>query len=279
MISCKDYVKIKKELNKKRIADLSGVPRLAVIQIDDNPASNSYIKGKKADCEDVGVILEHHKFNSNETSQASLEDFIRQLSNRLNINGIIIQLPIPSKYNLNDLLKCISPDKDVDGFRRDSKFKSCTPKGIIDWLDYNNYQFEGKHAVVLGRSDIVGKPFVDMLIDKGCTVTCCNSKTKNYESIFKTANLIISAIGKPKFWTSDSFICGRDTIDCIVDVGINRDDNGKLCGDVYIENAEIDFPNTYITPVPGGVGLLTRMALVDNTVESYLNSINKERLI
>jgi methylenetetrahydrofolate dehydrogenase (NADP+)/methenyltetrahydrofolate cyclohydrolase len=174
---------------------------------------------------------------------------------------------------VEELQKCISPDKDVDGFRRDSCFSPCTPKGIDDWLEYNNYDFVGKNAVVLGRSPIVGLPMTNILIKRGCTVTCCNSHTDTFSrlSYLKNANLIISAVGKPKFLDVYNFlnaVVGND-LDIVVDVGINRDENGKLCGDVDPTDFEKFLPDTYLTPVPGGVGLLTRTRLMQNVVEAY----------
>lgn len=271
--SCKEYVSHVKENLKEEISGLKVKPTLVVIQIDDNPASNSYIKGKKKDCEEVGIRCIHVKLNSNEHSQKDLENIINEYDNSMNVHGIIIQLPIPDKYDINRLQHCVSPEKDVDGFRVDSKHKPCTPKGILDWLEYNNYDFVGKNAVVIGRSKIVGKPLVNMLIDKGATVSCCNSHTTLFARIrlFQNANLIVSAIGKPHFFDCYDFykpIIGNN-LEVVVDVGINHDENGKLCGDVDCTDFEKFLPYTYLTPVPGSVGLLTRVTLLTNLMRAY----------
>jgi methylenetetrahydrofolate dehydrogenase (NADP+)/methenyltetrahydrofolate cyclohydrolase len=267
IISCKEYIQTKKEKLKEKITTLNKKPCLCVIQIGNNAASDSYIKGKKKDCEEVGIEFLHRHIENYETfSEERVMAIIQDLNDNRAIDGIIIQLPVPDKYNVDNLQKCISPEKDVDGFRRDSKFDPCTPKGIIDWLDYNEYDFLGKDAVVIGRSKIVGKPLVNMLIDKGATVTCCNSKTMFVEHYLQFADLIISAIGKPKYFDGLSFNCPE----IIVDVGINRDKDGKLCGDIDRESVERVFDDTYVTPVPGGVGLLTRLALLENVVNATI---------
>lgn len=265
MVSCKDYVVDRKNELKNKVNFMQRKPHLCVIQIGDDPASNSYIKGKKKDCEEVGIECEHIKV-SEYACNYSLISQIDKLNYSSNVDGIIIQLPIPEKFNIERLQSHISPEKDVDGFRRDSLFSSCTPKGIIDWIEYNGYSLEGKNVTVIGRSKIVGKPLVNILIDKGATVTCCNSKTKNLVSHTCRADVVISAVGKAKFLNSNMF--GHP--DLIIDVGINRDENGKLCGDVDYEEVSAALPNTYVTPVPGGVGLLTRVALLENTLEASL---------
>ena len=269
IVSCKEYVQIKKENLKKRISLLNKKPCLCVIQIGNNAASNSYIKGKQKDCEEVGIEFKHcHIEDYENISESMMMDIVRDIDHNRAIDGIIIQLPIPDKYDVEKLQKCISAEKDVDGFRRDSDFEPCTPKGIIDWLDYNNYDYAGKDVVVIGRSKIVGKPLVNMLIDKGATVTCCNSKTLYLEYFTKNADLIVSAIGKSKYFDGLSF----NYPEIIIDVGINKDKDGKLCGDVDRESVERVFEDTYVTPVPGGVGLLTRVALLENVVKASLFS-------
>ena len=266
MISCKEYVAIKKEQLKEKVSTFNGKPKLCVIQIGDNQASNSYIRGKKKDCEEVGIEFEHiHIKEYENTSEDDIILILDTLNVDSNINGIIIQLPIPDKYDVEKLQKCISPEKDVDGFRKDSLFKPCTPKGIVDWLKYNNFDFVGKNAVIIGRSNIVGKPLVNMLIEEGSTVTCCNSHTKSLSRYIYNADLVVSAIGKPKYFNKFDF----NGVGIVVDVGINRDENEKLCGDVDPEGFETCLPDTYLTPVPGSIGLLTRTCLIDNVVEAY----------
>ena len=176
------------------------------------------------------------------------------------------QLKLLSKtlsVSIDELLDNIAPNKDVDGFRKDSCFESCTPKGIIDWLKYNNYDLTGKQVTVLGRSKIVGKPLVNMLIDRGSTVISCNSHTENIEKYTQGSDLVISAVGK-----ANLFCCEMPENGIVVDVGINHDIDGKLCGDVNRKYVENNIKNTYVTSVPGGVGLLTRVALLDNVIKA-----------
>ena len=266
MISCKEYVDIKKKELKEKISKLENKPRLCVIQVGDNPASTSYINGKKKDCAEVGIECEHIKLPEDIT-QRTLEAHIKLQAALLCNSGIIVQLPLPKHIDAERIEKLIPKEKDVDGFRVDSSFNPCTPQGIIDWLKYNNYDFVGKYIVVLGRSKIVGKPLVNMLIDEGATVTCCNSHTTFAWEMTKDADVVISAIGKPKYINRKYFT--NQTV--VVDVGINRDENGKLCGDVDVDKlSELD--NVYVTPVPGGVGLLTRYTLLENTYKATLNN-------
>lgn len=263
MISCKEYVEVLKQQLKEKVATFENKPKLCVIQIGNDPASNTYIKNKKKVAEEVGIACEHIHIEEN-MSQKALESLIKCQDSKCNVDGIIIQLPIPGKYDIEKLQQCISPEKDVDGFRRDSCFKPCTPKGIDDWLKFNNYDVKGKNATVIGRSKIVGKPLVDILIDEGATVTCCNSHTENLGFHTMTADVVISAIGKPKYLKNHF-----SSEQIIIDVGINRDENGKLCGDVDREFVEEHYNDVYVTPVPGGVGLLTTATLMKNVIEAY----------
>lgn len=269
MVSCKDYVAIRKEAIKNEVASLMGVPCLAVVQVGDDPASNVYIRNKKKACNDVGIEVTHIKL----PSDADMWDVENALLNiRDHVDGIMIQLPLPDHLDIDRLLLFIPPDKDIDGFRRDSLFSSCTPKGIIDYLEYNNVEFEGKHVAVLGRSKIVGLPLTNMLIERGATVTCCNSKTKKLSNITRQADIIVSAIGKPKYL--DYYYFGNDQI--IIDVGINRDINNKLCGDVDYDDVT-EICGAYVTPVPNGVGKLTVCSLLENVVEAYKRNRNGNR--
>ena len=266
MISCREYVAIQKEVLKGKIELFDKKPTLCVVQIGNNIASNTYVRNKKRDCEELGIKFNHfHVENYENVSQDVLIMSLETLNADDNINGIIIQLPIPDKYDVEKLQKCISPEKDVDGFRPDSCFKPCTPKGIIDWLKFNNFEFKGKTATVIGRSKIVGLPLTNMLIEEGSTVTCCNSSTPSLSKYMFNTDLIVSAIGKPKYFNAFDF----NSNEIVVDVGINRDENGKLCGDVDPHDFERYNPNTYLTPVPGSVGLTTRLVLLQNTVEAY----------
>lgn len=267
LVSCKDYVRIQKDILKEKINTFDRKPKLVVVQVGNNPASSTYVRGKHRDSDEIGIEFEHvHIEKYEHMSQDDLILTLATLNADDNIDGIIVQLPIPDKYDVEELQKCISPDKDVDGFRPDSCFKPCTPKGIIDWLKFNDYDLIGKVVVVLGRSKIVGKPLINMLIDEGATVICCNSHTEAVWKYTRKADLVISAVGKPKHFTFSDF---DNCCDIIVDVGINRDENGKLCGD--IDNTYFDkyLPYTYVTPVPGSVGLLTRATLMKNVVEAY----------
>lgn len=265
VVSCREYAKLVKDELKEKVKKMDKKPVLTVIQVGDDLASNSYIKGKEKDCDEVGITFNHLKYESS-ISEFELLNVITNM--RDFSDGIIVQLPLPDSINVDKIIEAIPKSKDVDGFRRDSDFDCCTPKGIIDWLQYNNYDLVGTNVVVLGRSKIVGKPLVNMLIDRGATVTCCNSHTSDgYEfEMTNKADLVISAIGKPKFlsWSDFSVDC-----DIVVDVGMNRDENGKLCGDVDRESVLSIYPEIYVTPVPGGVGLLTRVSLLKNVVESY----------
>lgn len=266
MTTCKEYVRNKKEELKNKIKMLEIKPTLCVVQIGEDPASCSYIKGKKTDCAELGIKCEHiHITDIDGMNNEAVEEIIRATSNRDDISGIILQLPIPKKFDVQRLQKAIAPEKDVDGFLSESEFIPCTPKGIIDYLKHNNIDFLGKECVVLGRSEIVGRPLVNLLISEGATVINCNSKTPNIKKFTKSADIIISAIGRANYFDESYFGNGQ----VLVDVGINRDENGKLCGDI-VESAKQNA--SLATPVPGGVGLLTRLALMENTVNAALLS-------
>lgn len=268
MISCKEYVTLRKEELKERVANFKRAPKLCVIQIGDNSASNSYIKGKQKDCTELGISYEHiHIKDYDDFEERDLLNLINRLNWDSSVDGIIVQLPIPDKYNVKRVQKAIAQEKDVDGFRKDSDFTPCTPKGIMDYLDYNGVELAGKECVVIGRSEIVGKPLVNLLIDRGATVVSCNSKTPDIKRFTMFSDIVISAIGKANYFYESDF--ATEFIEQIlIDVGINRDENGKLCGDITERAKE----NAILaTPVPNGVGLLTRLALMENTIEAYTN--------
>lgn len=266
MLTCREYAEITKASIKSLVEKTKKKPLLVIIQIDNDDASNRYTKWKKLDCDKTGIKCLHTKINSENYDEEDLITLIQSYDCDSNVHGIIIQLPIPKKYNLERLQNCISPIKDVDGFRRDSMHKPCTAQGIKDWLDANDYNLEGKEVVVLNRSKVVGKPFVDIAIESGATVTCCNSKTRFPELYMQKADLVVSAIGKPKFFDASDFDYG---VEIVVDVGINEDANGNLCGDIDREDVITEYPNIYVTPVPGGVGLLTRTALLTNVMKAF----------
>lgn len=267
MISCKEYAQVMKETLRERIEAMDKKPALSIIQVGDDQASNAYIRGKIKDCEEVGIRYIVQKLSEDVSEENLLYNI--ELASCV-ADGIIVQLPLPRHINVTHVKNAIPKEKDVDGFRRDSLFECCTPKGIIDWLDFNEYELCGKNAVVLGRSKIVGKPLVNMLIDRGTTVTCCNSHTDLFleSELLNKADIVISAIGKAKFLNWMYF--GTDC-DVVIDVGINRDENGKLCGDVDRDSIEKLKDGIYVTPVPGGVGLLTRVTLLKNIVEACEN--------
>lgn len=265
-ISCKEYAANLKEELKEQCKTLVRKPCLTVIQIGNDAASNSYVNGKRKDCEYVGIKFNHVHITDYEIlDESDLCQIIKKLDKSEEVDGIIIQLPIPDKYNVKTLQQFISPEKDVDGFRKDSLYNPCTPQGIMDWLEANDVDLQGQIVTVIGRSKIVGKPLINMLIDKGATVISCNSKTPKYymESFMGMSDIVVSAIGKPKnfdyTWFDDETI--------IIDVGINRDEDGKLCGDIDKEDVDGFFGELcYVTPVPGGVGLLTRVTLLKNVM-------------
>ena len=247
-------------------------PRLAVILVGDDPASQSYVKGKSRACEEVGIgniTINLHK----DISEVELLRKIQELNFDKNIDGILVQLPLPTHINADKIISAIDPKKDVDGFHPENVaklwlgqdcIKPCTPRGIINLIDKANINLEGKNVVVIGRSTIVGLPVAKMCLDRNATVTICHSKTENLANITKQADVLIVAIGKPKFVTADMVKLGAT----VIDVGINRVD-GKLCGDVDFDSV-FDEKTEYITPVPGGVGPMTITCLMENTIECFL---------
>lgn len=246
-------------------------PKLAVILVGNDPASKIYVRNKNKACEEVGINYEEHVLE--ETTK--MEDLL-QLIDRLNsddsINGILLQAPLPKHLEINRVFEEISPIKDVDGFNPinvgklligEDTFISCTPYGIIKMLEEYNIPIQGKNAVVVGRSNIVGKPLAQCLLNKNATVIICHSKTENLSNYTKNADILISAVGKANLITADMVKEGAT----VIDVGMNRSDNGKLCGDVDFENVkEIA---SYITPVPGGVGPMTITMLMNNVIKAY----------
>ena len=268
--SLKIKEKIKEEVsNLKHI--YNSVPHLVIVQVGNNQASNVYIKNKLKAAEFVGIKATHIQFD--ETIQNNeLISKIKELNKNEDVDGIIVQLPIAKHINENDIIKEIDNSKDVDGFGLVNKgklfcgldcLKSATPYGIMKLLEMYNIECTGKNAVVIGRSNIVGKPMAIMLLNKNATVTMCHSKTQNLKEICKNADILVVAVGKAKFVTKDMVKEGA----VVIDVGMNRDENNKLCGDVDFENVKDSA--SYITPVPGGVGPLTISMLLLNTLTAY----------
>ncbi len=263
-----------KDETKAKVAELKaqGVEiSLAVVQVGDNPASCVYVRNKKKACEYVGIKSVSHELPE-ETTEAELLELIDNLNNDDSINGILVQLPLPKHMDENKVIDAISPYKDVDGFHLmnvgalstgQKGFVSCTPYGIIQLLKRSNIEIAGKHCVVIGRSNIVGKPMSMLLLRENGTVTVVHSKTQNMKEITKQADILVVAIGKPKF-VDDTFIKEGAVV---IDVGINRDEDNKICGDVDFEKVEPKA--SAITPVPGGVGPMTIAMLMNNCLESY----------
>ncbi len=266
---------IKDEL-KEKVAELKAKGTeicLAVIQVGNDPASTVYVGNKKKACEYIGI-----KSLAYELPEETTEDELLQIIDKLNkddsVNGILVQLPVPKHINDERIINAISPAKDVDGFSPASVgalsigqkgFLSCTPAGIIELLKRSNIDIEGKECVVVGRSNIVGKPMAMLLLRENATVTVCHSRTKNLKEVCKRADILVAAVGKPKMIDASYVKDGA----VVIDVGIHRNENGKLCGDVDFDSVEPVC--SAITPVPGGVGPMTIAMLMNNCVEAGLN--------
>lgn len=245
-------------------------PKLAVIMVGDDPASKVYVRNKSRACEEVGIEYEEFILKD-ETTQEKLIELIKKLNNDKTTNGILLQSPIPKHLNINEAFKAITYMKDVDGFTPSSvgklcigedTFVSCTPYGVMKMFEEYNIDLTGKDVVILGRSNIVGKPLIQCCLQKNATVTVCHSKTKNLAEHTKRADVVISAIGQSKFVKADMVKDGA----VVIDVGINRGKDGKLTGDVDFENVEKKA--SYITPVPGGVGPMTIAMLMNNVIKA-----------
>ena len=266
--------KIREEHNqlKEKYGKQAG---LAVVIVGNNPASQVYVRNKMKACENVGFYSENIELDENISEEELLQE-IDKLNKNDRINGILIQLPLPSHINELKIIDSISPEKDVDGFHvanigkmvigDETGFLSCTPYGIMQLLEEYKIEIAGKDAVIIGRSNIVGKPMALMLIQKGATVQVCNSRTKDLRKKLNDADIIIVAAGVPKLLKKEDVKEGA----VVIDVGINRVD-GKICGDVDYE--EVVERASYITPVPGGVGPMTIASLIKNTFKSYKNSL------
>jgi len=259
---------LKVEVDKLR--EKKVYPKLAVIMVGEDKASQVYVRNKSKACNEIGIDFEESLLPSNITMEKLLE-LIEELNNRKDISGILLQSPIPKPLNIREAFNKIDYRKDVDGFNPinvgklligEDTFISCTPYGVIKMLEEYEIEIEGKHAVVIGRSNIVGKPLAQCLLNKNATVTICHSKTKNLESITKQADILLVAIGRSKFVTADMVKEGAT----VIDVVINRNEEGKLVGDVDFDNVEPKVK--YISPVPGGVGPMTIAMLMNNVVKA-----------
>lgn len=273
IINGKSVAQLVRAKIKEEISTIDKKIGLAVILVGDDPASQVYVRNKLRACEEVGM----KSFLCNLSKDSTFEDVanaIISLNKNNEVNGIILQLPLPKHLDENSLLDLIDPEKDVDGCHyvqkgrlwtgRDS-LVACTPSGVLELLKYYRIPLEGKHAVVIGRSNLVGKPLAQLLLNENCTVTVCHSRTQNLAQITKSADIVCVAIGKAKFLKADMVKDGA----VVIDVGMDRDENGKLCGDVDFENVAPKC--SFITPVPGGVGPMTVAMLILNTLKAFKN--------
>ena len=246
------------------------VPGLAVVIVGDDPASRVYVNNKKKACELVGFKSEEYALPA-QTTQQELLDLVGTLNDKKDINGILVQLPLPEHLDEKQIIEAINPIKDVDAFNAvnvgkimigDYDFLPCTPAGVMEMLSYYNIPVSGKNCVVIGRSNIVGKPMAMLLLHQNGTVTICHSKTRNLKEICAGAYILVAAVGIPKFVKADMVKEGA----VVIDVGMDRDENGKLCGDVDFD--DVKEKTSYITSVPGGVGPMTIATLMKNTLKA-----------
>ncbi|MBE6752173.1 MAG: bifunctional methylenetetrahydrofolate dehydrogenase/methenyltetrahydrofolate cyclohydrolase FolD [Ruminococcaceae bacterium] len=273
IIDGKEVAKEKREQIKSRVESLKSQGKtagLAVIIVGENPASRVYVNNKKKGCLEVGIESFEYALPENTTEQ-ELKELVEKLNNDDKVNGILCQLPLPKHINEDAVINTISPEKDVDAFHPqnvghimigDYTFLPCTPAGIMEMLKFYNISVSGKKCVVIGRSNIVGKPMAMLLLKENGTVEICHSRTENLKEETLSADILVAAVGKTKFVTEDMVKQGA----VVIDVGMNRDENGKLCGDVDFEN--VKEKASYITPVPGGVGPMTITMLLENTVRA-----------
>ena len=282
VISGKELATLRRNKMKEEVIEFGKkyprLPHLVVILVGEDPGSVSYVTGKGKACVEIGIQNTTIKKPVTITEEELL-NLIDELNNDDTVDGILVQLPLPKHINSDLVIKRIAPEKDVDGFHpinvaslylKQDGIVSCTPKGIIEVLDYANIQIEGRHAVVIGRSNIVGMPVSKLLLDRNATVTICHSRTANLAEITKTADILIAAVGKAKFVKADMVRDGA----VVIDVGVNRDlETNKLCGDVDFKDVEPKA--SYITKVPGGIGPMTITCLMENTIECFLKHVEE----
>ena len=249
-------------------------PGLATVLVGDDPASAVYVRNKNKTCRELGFQSFENQLSS-DTTEEQLLNLIDDLNSNPNVHGILVQLPLPDQIDSEKILQAIDPKKDVDGFHPvnvgklvvgNALLTPCTPTGIIELLDHYGIEISGKHAVIIGRSNIVGKPVSMLLLQRNATITICHSRTKNLEEVTRRADILIAAVGRPHFVTENMVSEGT----AVIDVGINRVD-GKLTGDVEFE--PVSKKASYITPVPGGVGPMTIALLMENTLKAFKDSI------
>ncbi len=280
LISGKEISQEVKERVAKDVAVLKGkgiAPKLSVIIVGENPASKTYVAGKAKDCEQCGILSDVIAMPES-TTQEELLSKVHECNNDKNVHGLLVQLPLPNHIDEKTIINAISPEKDVDGFTPinvgkmvigEDCFLPCTPAGCMEMLRSTGVDISGKSAVVIGRSNIVGKPAALLLLAANATVTICHSRTKNLQEVCASADILVAAIGKANFVTADMVKEGA----IVIDVGINRNSEGRLCGDVDFEN--VCKKASHITPVPGGVGLMTRAMLMENTLKAAQNFLSK----
>lgn len=280
LINGKELAKIIRGELKKKVDELklhNINPKLAVIMVGSDKASEIYVRNKSRACEEIGIEFEEFLLDE-KTTQKELIDLIENLNVRDDIHGILLQSPIPDHLDIREAFDKIDYKKDVDGFNPinvgklsigEDSFISCTPYGVVKMLEAYNIEVEGKRAVIIGRSNIVGKPLLQCLLNKNATVTVCHSKTRNIENITKEADILIAALGKPKF--VKDYMVKEGAV--VIDVGINRNEEGKIVGDVDFDN--VSKKASYITPVPGGVGPMTIAMLMSNVVKAAEALSNK----
>ncbi len=271
LVAAKTREQIAKEVAELKSKGYDREIGLAVIFVGNNPASEVYVRNKIKACEEVGIKSYLCKLPEESTFE-DVADTIEQLNQNPDVSGMILQLPIPKHLDENKLIDLIHPDKDVDGCTAAQKGRlwtgrdrliACTPYGVMKLLDFYGIPLEGRNAVVIGRSNLVGKPMAQLLLDRNCTVTLCHSRTKNLKEVTSRADIVVVAIGKAKFLKADMVKDGA----VVIDVGMDRDENGKLCGDV--DYADVAEKCSYIAPVPGGVGPMTVTMLIANTLQAY----------
>ena len=255
----------------ERVRDLERKPGLAVVLVGGNPASRVYVNGKKKDCGECGFYSEEHHLPA-ETAQEDLMALVRELNGRPDIDGILVQLPLPEHLDEREVLLAIDPNKDVDAFHPynvgklmigEQAFQPCTPAGVMELLDEYGIDPAGKHCVVVGRSNIVGKPQAMLMLQRTATVTVCHSRTPDLAEECRRADILVSAVGRVNLITADMVKEGA----VVIDVAMNRNEAGKLCGDV--DFGPVSEKAGFITPVPGGVGPMTRAMLMVNTLTAY----------
>ena len=273
IIDGKEVAREKREQIKARVESLKNQGKsvgLAVIIVGENPASKVYVNNKKKGCAEVGITSFEYALPES-TTEDELKELVQKLNADDSVNGILCQLPLPKHINEDAVINTISPKKDVDAFHPqnvghimigDYTFLPCTPAGIMEMLKFYNISVAGKKCVVIGRSNIVGKPMAMLLLKENGTVEICHSRTENLKEETLSADILVAAVGKTRFVTADMVKDGA----VVIDVGMNRDENGKLCGDVDFDN--VAAKASYITPVPGGVGPMTITMLLENTVRA-----------